>query len=130
NAIAQKADPRTQRQDEAKPCEATVKNNAMRVLVDTHAILWWLVDDKRLSKTARQILEDSTHVRLVSFASLWEIAIKMGAGRLLVKGLSFSELPPLLRDLEFQFLPIRIGDLERLDSLPWHHRDPFDRLLI
>jgi PIN domain nuclease of toxin-antitoxin system len=102
----------------------------MRVLVDTHAILWWLVDDKRLSKTARQILEDSTHVRLVSFASLWEIAIKMGAGRLLVKGLSFSELPPLLRDLEFQFLPIRIGDLERLDSLPWHHRDPFDRLLI
>jgi hypothetical protein len=66
----------------------------MRVLVDTHAILWWLVDDKRLSKTARQILEDSTHVRLVSFASLWEIAIKMGAGRLLVKGLhSLSSHP-------------------------------------
>jgi PIN domain nuclease of toxin-antitoxin system len=102
----------------------------MRVLVDTHAILWWLVDDKRLSKTARRILEDSTRARLVSFASLWEIAIKMGAGKLSVRGFSFSELPPLLRGLEFQFLPIRLGDLERLDSLPWHHRDPFDRLLI
>lgn len=102
----------------------------MRVLVDTHAILWWLVDDKRLSKTARRILEDSTHARLVSFASLWEIAIKMGAGKLLVRDLSFSEIPPMLRSFEFQFLPIRLGDLERLDSLPWHHRDPFDRLLI
>lgn len=102
----------------------------MKVLVDTHAILWWLVDDRRLSKTARRILEDSIHSRLVSFASLWEIAIKMSAGRLLVRDLSFSELAPLLRRFEFQFLPIRIGDLERLDSLPWHHRDPFDRLLI
>ena len=102
----------------------------MRVLVDTHAILWWLADDKRLSKAARRILEDSTHGRIVSFASLWEIAIKMSAGKLLVRDLSFSELPPLLRSLEFQFLPIRLGDLERLDSLPWHHRDPFDRLLI
>jgi len=102
----------------------------MRVLVDTHAILWWLADDKRLSKAARRILEDSTHGRIVSFASLWEIAIKMSAGKLLVRDLSFSELPPLLRSLEFQFLPIRLGDLERLDSLPLHHRDPFDLLLI
>ena len=54
----------------------------------------------------------------------------MSAGRLLIRNLPFSELPPLLRGLEFQFLPIRLGDLERLDSLPWHHRDPFDRLLI
>jgi PIN domain nuclease of toxin-antitoxin system len=102
----------------------------MRVLVDTHAILWWLVDDKRISKTAKRILEDSTHARLVSLASLWEIAIKMSAGKLLVRDLSFAELPPLLRSLEFQFLPIRLGDLERMESLPWHHRDPFDRLLI
>ena len=102
----------------------------MRVLVDTHAILWWLVDDQRLSKTARRILEDSSHSRLVSLASLCEMAIKMGAGKLLVRDLSFSEIPQLLRDFEFQFLPIRIGDLERLDTLPWHHRDPFDRLLI
>jgi PIN domain nuclease of toxin-antitoxin system len=102
----------------------------MRVLIDTHAILWWLADDKRLSKTARRILADPFHGRLVSFASLWEIAIKMSAGKLLVRNLSFPELPPLLRDLEFQFLPIRLGDLKRLDTLPWHHRDPFDRLLI
>jgi len=102
----------------------------MRVLVDTHAILWWLADDKRLSKTARRILGDPAHGRLVSFASMWEIAIKMSAGKLLVSGLSFPELPRLLRGFEFQFLPIRLCDLERLDSLPWHHRDPFDRLLI
>jgi PIN domain nuclease of toxin-antitoxin system len=102
----------------------------MRVLIDTHAILWWLAGDKRLPKTARRILEHSAHERLVSFVSLWEIAIKMSAGRLLVHDLSFSEVAAELRKHNFQFLPVRIGDLERLSSLPWHHRDPFDRLLI
>ena len=102
----------------------------MRVLLDTHAILWWLIDDNRLSRTARAIIEDSSHTRLVSYASLWETAIKMSGGKLTVRELTFPEIPALLRRYEFQFLPIRLGDLERLQSLPWHHRDPFDRLLI
>lgn len=102
----------------------------MTVLIDTHAILWWLVDDKRLSKTARRVLEDSSHRRLVSFASLWEIAIKMSAGKLSVRNLSFAEIVAQLRTYEFNFLPVRTGDLEQLASLPWHHRDPFDRMLI
>jgi len=102
----------------------------MKVLIDTHAVLWWLVDDKRLSKAARRILEDSSHGRIVSFASLWEIAIKMSAGKLTVRDLSFSEVVEELRTYEFQLLPIRLGDLERAGALPWHHRDPFDRLLI
>jgi PIN domain nuclease of toxin-antitoxin system len=102
----------------------------MKVLIDTHAVLWWLVDDKRLSKTTRRILEDSAHARLISYASLWEIAIKMSLQKLTVRNLSFVEVLGQLRSYEFQFLPIRLGDLERLDSLPWHHRDPFDRLLI
>jgi PIN domain nuclease of toxin-antitoxin system len=102
----------------------------MRVLVDTHVIVWWLIDDKRLSKTARRILEDPDQKRLVSFASLWEIAIKMSLGKLEVRNLMFSEIEPELRRYEFQFLPIRLADLEQLGSLPWRHRDPFDRLLI
>jgi PIN domain nuclease of toxin-antitoxin system len=102
----------------------------MKVLVDTHAILWWLVDDMRLSGTVRRILEDSSHERMVSIASLWEIAIKMSLQKLTVRDLSFAEVLNQLRNYEFQFLPIRFKDLERLGTLPWHHRDPFDRLLI
>jgi PIN domain nuclease of toxin-antitoxin system len=102
----------------------------MKVLVDTHAVLWWLVDDRRLSRTARRILEDSAHARLISYASLWEIAIKMSLRKLAVRDLSFSQVLDQLRSYEFQFLPVRLIDLERLDSLPWHHGDPFDRLLI
>ena len=102
----------------------------MKVLLDTHAILWWLIDDKRLSRPARAIIENSSHVRLVSYASMWETAIKMSGGKLAVKDLTFPEIPNLLREFEFQFLPIRLRDLEQLQFLPRHHRDPFDRLLI
>ncbi len=102
----------------------------MKVLVDTHAILWWLVDDKRLSRTALRILGDSNHARIVSYASLWEIAIKMSLRKLVVSDLSFAQVVEQLRIYEFRFLPIRLNALERMESLPWHHRDPFDRLLI
>jgi PIN domain nuclease of toxin-antitoxin system len=102
----------------------------MRVLVDTHAILWWLAGDRRLPRTARHILESSVHSRLISFVSLWEIAMKMSSRKLIVRDLSFPDVVRLLQSHEFEFLPIRLGDLESLDSLPRHHRDPFHRLLI
>lgn len=102
----------------------------MKVLVDTHAVLWWLTDDARLSERARRILEDAANRRLVSLASLWEIAIKMSSGKLDADGLTLKEIADLLAAQEFVLLPVRLADLLRTEQLPRLHRDPFDRLLI
>ena len=102
----------------------------MKVLVDTHAILWWLAGDERLSKRARKILEDPENKRWVSIASLWEIAIKMSSGRLPAEGLTLGTIAGLLKAQQFAILPVRLEDLLRLELLPWLHRDPFDRLIV
>lgn len=102
----------------------------MKVLVDTHAILWWLAGDARLSVRALGILRDPLNQRLVSIAALWEIAIKMSSGRLPADGLTLDEIAEQLRKQEFAFLPIRLEDLFRLEGLERLHRDPFDRLMI
>ena len=102
----------------------------MKVLVDTHAILWWLAGDERLSKRARKILQDPENKRWVSIASLWEIAIKMSSGRLPAEGLTLGTIAGLLKAQQFAILPVRLEDLLRLELLPWLHRDPFDRLIV
>jgi PIN domain nuclease of toxin-antitoxin system len=107
-----------------------VKGHPRKILADTHAILWWLAGDERLSKRARRILEDPANQRWVSMASLWEIAIKMSSGRLPAEGLTLRAIAELLKDQQFVLLPVRLEDLLRMEMLPWHHRDPFDRLLI
>ena len=100
------------------------------MLVDTHAILWWLAGDERLSKRARKILQDPENKRWVSIASLWEIAIKMSSGRLPAEGLTLGTIAGLLKAQQFAILPVRLEDLLRLELLPWLHRDPFDRLIV
>lgn len=102
----------------------------MKVLVDTHAILWWLDGDARLSRRARRILENSENRRLVSIASLWEIAIKIALGRLPSDDLSLRMIVDQLSEQEFEILPIGLEAVLRLEKLPAFHRDPFDRLLI
>jgi PIN domain nuclease of toxin-antitoxin system len=102
----------------------------MNVLVDTHAILWWLAGDKRLSRAARRILETPVNRRWVSIASLWEISIKMSLGRLPVRDLTLRTISDELTAQEFVILPVRLTDLFRLEQLPQIDRDPFDRLLI
>jgi PIN domain nuclease of toxin-antitoxin system len=102
----------------------------MNILADTHAILWWLVGDERLSRTARRILENPVNRRFVSIASLWETGIKLSTGKLLDEGLTLRVIADSLNEQEFVSLPIRIEALLRLDRLPWLHRDPFDRMLI
>jgi PIN domain nuclease of toxin-antitoxin system len=102
----------------------------VKVLVDTHAILWWLAGDERLSKRARKILQDPENKRWVSIASLWEIAIKMSSGRLPAEGLTLGTIAGLLKAQQFAILPVRLEDLLRLELLPWLHRDPFDRLIV
>jgi PIN domain nuclease of toxin-antitoxin system len=100
------------------------------VLVDTHTLLWWIFDDRRISPAAQQILEDRESRRFVSYASLWEIAIKVNLGKLDTSGMTVDEIALLLQKLGFSLLPIHLEDISRLANLARLHRDPFDRMLI
>ncbi|HWE58978.1 MAG TPA: type II toxin-antitoxin system VapC family toxin [Solirubrobacteraceae bacterium] len=97
-----------------------------RVLVDTHALLWWLSDDAALSPPARETLADPASEPLVSAASVWEIAIKRSLGKLTAP----DDLPDLIVDEGFSWLPITALHAWHVRGLPMHHRDPFDRLLV
>jgi PIN domain nuclease of toxin-antitoxin system len=101
----------------------------MNCLLDTHTLLWYLQNSKNLSDRATEILEDVNHNLSLSIASLWEISIKLGLGKLRLQK-SFSELEDVLQDLKIGVLPITFADTECYLSLPLHHRDPFDRMLI
>ena len=95
-----------------------------------HAFLWFVGGDKRLSARARDLILDPTNERLLSTASLWEIAIKSGLGRLTL-ALPFPELvEQQVKGNAIDVLPIRPPHLEALRQLPFYHKDPFDRLLI
>ncbi len=102
----------------------------MRVLLDTHAFLWFIMGDARLSATARGLIEDATNERLVSAASLWEIAVKVSIGKLTLTEPFEVIIPRELSQNGFQILSITVAHLTILCSLPFHHRDPFDRLLV
>ena len=97
-----------------------------RLLVDTHALLWWLADDPGLSPAARGALADPTHEPLVSTASLWEIAVKRSLGKLEVP----DDLPAQILADGFAWMSVEPAHAWAVRSLPLHHRDPFDRLLI
>lgn len=101
----------------------------MNFLLDTHTLLWYLQNSENLSDRTTEILEDANHNLSLSIASLWEISIKLGLGKLRLQK-SFSELEDVLQDLKIGILPITFADTERYLSLPLHHRDPFDRMLI
>jgi PIN domain nuclease of toxin-antitoxin system len=101
----------------------------MRLLVDTHVLLWALAQSRRIPKRTRQLLESPDHEVLFSAASLWEIAIKVQAGRLDLD-VPLIELPEAAEAMGFVELPVRGVHAVRGAKLPLHHRDPFDRLLI
>jgi PIN domain nuclease of toxin-antitoxin system len=96
-----------------------------RLLVDTHALLWWLSDDPALSPAARDALADPAGEPLVSAASLWEIAIKRSLGRLTAP----DDLPDRIAGEGFAWLPITPAHAWQVRDLASHHRDPFDRVL-
>ena len=102
----------------------------MRVLLDTHATLWFLAGDERLSARGRQFIGAPETELLFSAASLWEIAVKHSLGRLpLVR--PFGELFPGQLDTDgVRLLAVEPAHLARLVGLPFHHRDPFDRLIL
>lgn len=102
----------------------------MKLLLDAHAFLWFIAGDEGLTNKARSIIEDPDNYSFVSAATLWEIAIKTSLGRLRLT-LPFRDLiSHQMRLNGFQLLPINPGHLELLISLPFHHRDPFDRIIV
>ena len=101
----------------------------MRVLLDTHALLWWVADSGRLSPRARRIVADDANGVLVSAASAWEIATKYRLGRLPGAEAIALDVAGTIRDQGFEPLPVGVRDAERAGRLPGPHRDPFDRVL-
>lgn len=102
----------------------------MKLMIDTHAFLWFIMGSSKLSKKARDLVEDTANEKLISIASLWEMAIKIALGKLsFVK--PFAELIP--QQLNFngiELLNIEIKHLSIVTTLSFYHRDPFDRLMI
>jgi PIN domain nuclease of toxin-antitoxin system len=102
----------------------------MKLLLDTHAFLWFIDGNRKMSDSARLLIEDPNNQSLVSIASLWEMAIKISL-RKLDLGQPFDRfIPQQLIQNGFGLLPIGVSHVAGLASLPYHHRDPFDRVLI
>jgi PIN domain nuclease of toxin-antitoxin system len=102
----------------------------MTLLLDTHTFLWFCQDDPSLSASAKALIEDPSNRKLVSLASCWEIAIKAGLGKLALGEPSGTYIPNALARTGFDLLSIALIHMTGVESLPKHHKDPFDRLLI
>ena len=100
------------------------------LLIDTHAALWWFIDDPRLPKTAREAIADPAVPVFFSTASAWELAIKASIGKLPEMPDVPGRLPGFVSGSGFRLLPIQLDHAMRAGDLPQHHRDPFDRLLV
>lgn len=102
----------------------------MRILLDTHALLWWLFGDSQLSPAARAAIANEDNEVLVSAASAFEISTKFRIGKLPEAAIVASDLPAHLLDQGFEALPTTVQHGQRAGALPGPHRDPFDRMLI
>ncbi len=101
----------------------------MRHLLDTHTLIWFINGDKELSTKARDAIESESAINFVSTASLWEMAIKISLGRLNLLT-PFEQIGQQIINNNFQILPITFQETLILSSLPFYHRDPFDRMII
>ncbi len=102
----------------------------MNLLLDTHALNWFLEDDARLERPARAAISEAANRNYVSDATAWEVGIKSSLRKLDLPAPYEELFPGLPEKLGFHLLPIRHEHLHRMVTLEWHHRDPFDRLLI
>ena len=98
----------------------------MKLLLDTHAALWWLADDERFGATAAGYVADRANQVLLSSAVVWEVAIKRSLGKLDAPE-GFADA---LLGAGALALPVGLDHAAAVETLPWHHRDPFDRLLV
>ena len=102
----------------------------MKVLLDTHAFLWLITGDEQLSETAQKTFLDPANSLFLSAASLWEICIKESLGKLSLKNGWLKTIQDEIKANAIQWLPVEIPHCGQLTKLPFHHRDPFDRMLI
>jgi PIN domain nuclease of toxin-antitoxin system len=96
------------------------------LLLDAHALLWWLADDSELDASASRSIAEPSNAVLVSAATVWEVEVKRAAGRLEAPG----ELIEVLEQAGIDTLPVTASDAVRAARLPTHHADPFDRMLV
>ena len=101
----------------------------MKILLDTHAMYWYIDGDPTLSATARTLVQDASNEVLISPASYWEIAIKISIGKWRLNRTYEEFIDIGLNQYGFQILAILPAHTARLIGLPFHHKDPFDRLL-
>lgn len=102
----------------------------MKLLLDTHAFLWFVAGDSQMSAKARRRIEDARNESFVSIASVWELAIKLGLGKLRLTDSLAETLERATRDNRIALLPISKAHAIAVSLLPDHHRDPFDRMLV
>lgn len=101
----------------------------MQYLIDTHVFLWFVANAKELSTTAKAVIEDGNNEIFISIASLWEISIKTALGKLSIKG-NYESVVDDVTDNSIQILPINFAHTVEQNRLPFHHRDPFDRIIV
>ena len=100
------------------------------LLFDTHSFIWWADEPTKLSRASLVALEDENNRLFLSDASIWEIQIKVQLGKMKLKLPLLDLIESQKRDNDVEILPIKTEHILALDSLPFHHKDPFDRLLI
>ncbi|MFQ6042809.1 MAG: type II toxin-antitoxin system VapC family toxin [Candidatus Poribacteria bacterium] len=101
----------------------------MDLILDTHAFIWFVNGDKNLTTKAREVIENPSNFSYISIASLWEMAIKISLGKLEIK-YPFEQVLTQIYENGFEILPITFEDTLVISELPFHHRDPFDRLIV
>lgn len=101
----------------------------MIYLIDTHALIWYIAGDRRLKRRAISVIEDKNNTVYISKATLWEMAIKISLGKLALS-IPFEDLEVYLEENNFFILDYNFDHLKKLLTLPFHHSDPFDRLII
>ena len=101
----------------------------MRLLLDTHPFIWFINGDNQLPEKVKRLITDSENDCLLSIASIWEIAIKTNLGKLELQS-DFDKITDFLLANDIEILPINFIHLQALLKLEYHHRDPFDRLII
>lgn len=101
----------------------------MRLLLDTHTLLWYVSGQRELGSDAQDAIRDATNKAMVSMASFWEIAIKQSLGKLELHP-NVDALVAKCEYAKIDLLPISVTHVKRLVTLPHHHRDPFDRMLV
>jgi PIN domain nuclease of toxin-antitoxin system len=102
----------------------------MKLLLDTHAFIWWASEPQRLSQKVLILCQDRANTLMISVASIWEMQIKLQLGRLRLTLPLRNLIESQQQANNLQVLPIELSHVLALDNLPLHHRDPFDRLLI